>query len=278
MGAELLDEVVAGGWLRTERDALLDLLGSLGPDEWQVPTECPAWTVQGLVLHVLGDDLSLLARQRDQATNSLLLYAEDHPGLDLRALLDGFNEQWVTAATFLSPALVVELLRLTGEWSAAFYEAVDLDGPSEPVGFFGATGPSPYRQVIGRELVERWVHQHQLRRAVGRPDLGVELLAVVGGVFVSGLAARLGDIGVPEGGRVAVQVPGVAAWTITRTDRGWDPIAGGDGAVAALVLATDAATPVLSRMPGAAGAGAVSTSGDPVVGDALLVATAEIFG
>jgi len=48
-----------------ERAALAELLESLAPDDWARPTECPAYTVKGIATHVLGDDLSLLSRQRD---------------------------------------------------------------------------------------------------------------------------------------------------------------------------------------------------------------------
>ena len=51
--------------LMPERAALLELLRSLGASEWDQPTECPAWTVKGIALHILGDDVSLLSRQRD---------------------------------------------------------------------------------------------------------------------------------------------------------------------------------------------------------------------
>ena len=59
--------------LTPERAALCDLLEGLAADDWAKPTECPAWTVQGVALHVVGDDLSLLARQRDAAIPSLFL-------------------------------------------------------------------------------------------------------------------------------------------------------------------------------------------------------------
>jgi hypothetical protein len=138
---------------------------------------------------VLGDDLSLLARQRDAQLPGLLQIMPEHPGADFRQLLDTFNEGWVTAARFLSPPLVVELLRVSGEWTADFYGSVDLASPCEPVGFFGSTGrPSPYWQAVAREYVERWVHQSQIRRAVGLPSLadepflrgGLEVVAAAG--------------------------------------------------------------------------------------------------
>ncbi len=176
--------------LRPERVALVELLRGLTPDEWARPTECPAYSVQGVATHVLGDDLSLLSRQRDQAPNGLLLLAGELAGADFRTLLDTFNDRWVAAARFLSPALVVTLLELTGEWTADYYTEVDPSSPGEPVGFFRSSGPSPFWHAIAREYVERWVHHSQIRRALGLGSLdderfvaaGVEVVAAAGGV------------------------------------------------------------------------------------------------
>jgi uncharacterized protein (TIGR03083 family) len=177
--------------LRPERAALVDLLQTLSAEQWAMPTECPAYTVKGVATHVLGDDLSLLSRQRDAEVPGLFLVAADLPGADFRTLLDTFNDRWVSVAGFLSPAMVIDLLRVTGDRSASFYEAVDLEAPCEPVGFFGSTGEaSPYWQAIARELMERWVHHSQIRRAVGKPSLadepfvrtGIDVVAAASGV------------------------------------------------------------------------------------------------
>lgn len=182
--------------LRPERAALLARLEPLGAEDWARPTECPQYTVKGIATHVLGDDLSLLSRQRDGAENGLLLLAADRPGADFRTLLDAFNDRWVAATQFFSPALVIELLRLTGEWTADYYEAVDPAAPGEPVGFFGAQGPtSPFWQAIAREYVERWVHHSQIRRALGLGSLSDEPFLRVG-MEVAAAAART-QAGVP---------------------------------------------------------------------------------
>src|SRR3954471_20956509 len=103
--------------------------------------------------------------QRECAGPGVLLLAEDMPGSDFRVLLDTFNDRWVPVAGFFSTAVLVELLRLTGEWTASYYENVDPSAPCEPVGFFGSTGEtSPFWQAIAREYMERWVHHSQIRR------------------------------------------------------------------------------------------------------------------
>lgn len=186
--ADMLDVT---SMLRPERAALVELLRSLGPDDWDRPTECPAYSVKGVATHVLGDDLSLLSRQRDQATNGLLLVAEDMAGADFRTILDAFNDTWVSVARFFSAEVVIDLLQVVGDRTADFYESVDLEARCEPVFFFGSMGePSPYWQAIAREFVERWVHHSQIRRALGQASLadeqfvrtGVDVVAAVAGV------------------------------------------------------------------------------------------------
>lgn len=176
---------------RPERAALVALLRAVDDAALAAPTECPAYDVRGVASHVLGDDFSLLSRQRDAAPDGLQLVAEDMPGADFLALLDAFNDRWVTATRFLSAELLTELLELTGEWTATYYETVDPKSLGEPVGFFGSQGkPSPFWHAIGREFVERWVHHSQIRRALGLGSVsdlrfltvGVEVVAAAFGV------------------------------------------------------------------------------------------------
>ena len=158
---------------RPERDAFLKLLVSLSAADWTQPTECPSYTVKGIATHILGDDLSLLSRQRDETVQGLVYMAEELPGAEFRTLLDAFNDRWVATTRFFSPLLLIELLRLTGEWTAAYYESVDPDAPGEAVGLFGASqdSSSPFWQAIAREYLERWIHHSQIRRALGLGSL-----------------------------------------------------------------------------------------------------------
>jgi uncharacterized protein (TIGR03083 family) len=174
---------------RPERSALLGLLGGLGPGDWGYPTECPEYTVKGIATHILGDDLSLLSRQRDGAEQGLSLLAPELPDADFRTLLNTFNDRWVDATRYLSAELLIELLRLAGEWTAEYYERVDPRTPGESVGIFGARQgeSSPFWCAIAREYYERWIHHSQIRRALGLSSLadrqflmpGVEVVAAI---------------------------------------------------------------------------------------------------
>jgi uncharacterized protein (TIGR03083 family) len=191
----VLDAASVGGILevyRPERTTLSNLLEGLGPDEWAWPTECPEYSVKGVATHILGDDLSLLSRQRDQAESGLsLLMAELH-GSDFRTLLDTFNDRWVAAARFLSPKLLIELLDLTGEWTAEYYESVDPLTEGESVGIFGSRQDesSPFWHAIAREYLERWIHHSQIRRALDLSSLS-DRKFLVPGIEVVGAIARL---------------------------------------------------------------------------------------
>lgn len=174
-----------------ERARLIELLGGLSAEQWALPTECPTYPVKGIAAHILGDDLSLLSRQRDGAVQGLVLMAERMPGADFRALLDAFNDQWVEAVRFLSPGLLIELLELAGRWTHRYYCEVDPRSPGEPVALFGVAlgDSSPFWHAIAREYLERWAHHSQIRRALGLGaladspflDVGHDIIATVAG-------------------------------------------------------------------------------------------------
>jgi Mycothiol maleylpyruvate isomerase N-terminal domain len=253
----------------------LELLRGLSPADWERPTECPAWTVQQLALHVLGDDLSLLARQRDATPKQgLILYAESHPGLAFMQLLDGFNEQWVTASTFLSPELLIALLGLVGEWSDDFYRNVGLDTLSrEPVGFFAQTDPSPYWQIIAREYAERVIHQSQLRRAVGAPELDGEIVTCMARVVVHATAHWLADYRVADGVTIGLDLGTVGSWTWRRDPGAWSVVDGIEVAHARITVAPDHVVALLTRGMARSHADAVLTVGgdEPLARGALAV-------
>ena len=96
---------------RPERSALLGLLNGLSPGDFGCSTECPEYTVKGVATHILGDDLSLLSRQRDGAEQGLSILSPELPDADFRTLLNTFNDRWVAAAGYLSAELLIELHR-----------------------------------------------------------------------------------------------------------------------------------------------------------------------
>lgn len=199
-----------------ERSRLIELLAGLDDSQWALPTECPAYSVKGIASHILGDDLSLLSRQRDGAVQGLVLMAERMPGADFRSLLNGFNDQWVEATRFMSIPLLLHLLDLAGEWTHRYYREIDPNTPGEPVLLFGATlgGSSPFWQAIAREYLERWVHHSQIRRALGLGSLSDPPFLETGHAIVSTVA------GAPTQEHGDGMGPSQERWTIGPLDLG----------------------------------------------------------
>ena len=113
-----------------ERERLLELLESLAPDEWARPTACPGWSVKDIALHLLGDDMSILSRSRDGFGYVSPTISDGDTWGDLVQWLNGWNDQWVQAMRRISPRLLIEMLRVTGE---EVYEYLNSLDPFQPL-------------------------------------------------------------------------------------------------------------------------------------------------
>lgn len=252
----------------------------MGPDEWAAPTECPAWSVKGIALHLLGDDLSLLSRQRDDAPPGVSI----EPGGsfdELFVALDRFNERWVEAASFFSPAVLIELLRLSGEWSHEYYRSVDGDSLGEPIPWAGPD-PAPYWLLAAREYWERWIHQEQIRRALGRPGLH-DPRFVVPGVAVSmrGFPQGLAPFPAPDGTSVVVSITDAAdtGWTVGCDGQTWSLYDGvPEDATVTIAADVDTAARLFSRgLTNAELTDLVRPEGDTDLGAIMVAGLAAFF-
>src|SRR5215218_10219848 len=88
---------------------LLDLLGSLSPEDWHRPTVCSAWCVKDIASHLLDGDLRRLAAQRDgYAPPDAPTGFKSHEALV--AYLHPLNADWTAATRRISPRILVRLL------------------------------------------------------------------------------------------------------------------------------------------------------------------------
>lgn len=267
------------GVLEPERSALVAILSELSADEWSMPTECPAWTVHGIALHILGDDLSLLSRQRDVAQPAVF---RDHVGTwaGRYQSLDDFNEHWVATADFFSPSLIVDLLRGTGDWTLAWYTRVDPNSFGEVVRLY-SDDPAPYWMITAREYWERWIHHSQIRRALNRPPLDDhQFLSPAVATAVRAFPHGFRRLEAPDGTTVAVVVPGLGRWTIHRHTGSWrlhEQVP--DHPSLMLEMTQQDAARLFSRaMTGAEISTAIRTSGDTPLGYLIVAGLAAALG
>lgn len=151
--------------LTRDRADLLGLLQTLSPQQWDAASQAPGWSVKALTLHLIDDDLGVLSRQRDRDRSSFLA-TDDHDAFVVA--LAAKNERWIDGAEGLSTRVITELLAWSGAKLDAHYAQVDLLG--EGFVSWASDAPVPLWLDISRELTERWVHQMQIREAVGQVD------------------------------------------------------------------------------------------------------------
>lgn len=192
--------------------AVLAVGGELDATEWDMPSECPGWSVRDLVSHLIGIERTLLGEAAPPAL-------ERRPA-HVRNELGDRNEAWVAPRRGLPGAAVLEEFRsVTGRRLA--------DLRSWPTARFDEPGPSPvgvvpYREFMAVRVMDSWVHEQDMRVATGRPghtDGPAAELSL--GRLSSALPFVVGkQAGAPEGASVRFEVAGPLGRTLDVAVRG----------------------------------------------------------
>ncbi|MDT4900822.1 MAG: hypothetical protein QOJ78_1752 [Pseudonocardiales bacterium] len=217
-----------------ERGALVDLLAALEPDEWSRATVCPGWAVRDVAGHILHDYVRRLSADRDRQPGPE--FGSDET---LAAFLARSNEDFVRTARQISPRLIIDLLDHLGTQLDVEWSSREMGDPAGADVSWAAPGlPAPVWLDVAREYSELWVHQQQIRDAVGRPG-GTEpwLLHPVLDTFMRALPQTLHGTSAPVGATVRVRVPGPAGgqWAAARRIDRWSLDDDAAGVVAAEV-------------------------------------------
>jgi uncharacterized protein (TIGR03083 family) len=252
---------------------LINLLRGLKQTDWNRPTACAEWSVKDITAHLLDGNARRLSFQRDGFRPP----SEDpiHTYPELVAYLNRLNAEWVKAARRLSPEVLVQLLELTGPQVADFFSSLDPFGPALFSVAWAGEDTSLNWFDIAREYTERWLHQQQIREAVGAPGLTErEWLHPVLDVFLRALPFSFRGHERDAGNAVGIQIQGDAGgdWTLVRAAQGWQLF---DGSLprpdASVRLSQDTAWRLLSKGLRAEDARKrVSILGDSDLGSAFL--------
>ena len=183
------------------------LLGDLEAARWAAPTDCPGWSVKDVVSHLVG-------------VESLLLGLPAPPPVQaahVRNPLGAGIEGWVAQRRDRSPAEVLDEFR---QVTAARLAALDAMSDEQ----WEAVGPSPagevpYREFMEIRVMDSWVHEQDIRRAVGRPG---HLEGPAAEASLARFTRSLGYVvgkraGAPDGTSVVVRVLGPHAQVLAVT-------------------------------------------------------------
>jgi uncharacterized protein (TIGR03083 family) len=186
-------------------DRLDALLAGLDDADWDRATCLPGWNVKAVVAHVVGTENMLLGVSQP----ALLVSEITHP--HVRNDIGGFNEAWVEALSAEAPADVLARFRDdVAKRRAALAEVTD--EAWDEVGFTPA-GADTYGRFMRIRVFDQWLHELDIRDAIGEPGgdagpaavLGLDEMAVAMGYVVGKKA------GAPQGSRVRLALTGDAA-------------------------------------------------------------------
>lgn len=255
-------------YFRPAAETHVELLRSLGDDDWNKPTVAGSWRVRDVVAHLIDTAFRRLSLDRDR--HAWGPPAPIHSEEDLVRFVNRANGEWVEVAARFSPRALTDLYALAGLELARFVETVPLDAPARfPVSWAGEAESRAWFD-IGREFTEVWHHQMQVRDAVGAPaPLRVEWLHAVLQLGMRALPHTYRDTPAPAGTTIVVDLPGEGGgcWTLRRDGPGWT-IWGGRSASpsASATMPPDTAWRLLfNAIPPSRAAAAMSTAGDPAL-------------
>lgn len=253
---------------------LITLLKSLSFEEWQQPTVCAPWTVKDLAAHLLDTDMRRLSFQRDRLPS----LPPDRPlnsYEDIVAFINRLNQSRVEAAARISPPVLIQMLELVSPQVSAFFQTLDPYAPARvPVAWAGDK-ISPNWFDLAREFTEKWLHQQQIRDALGRPGLNERrYLYPVLDTFLRGLPHAYRDATAVDGTSLTVTITGEAggSWTLKREEENWHLYEGDDPSAAAQVsLDQDTAWRLFTKgLSQEAARSRVRLEGEAGLGDNLL--------
>ncbi len=187
--------------LTEEWDELVDLCDGLSDDEWATPTELPGWTVKDCISHIVGIELMLLGEAAPDVDVSHLPHLAGDP-------INASLEAWVEARRGTPGADVLSELRSVSIRRVAALRRLSAE-EWDAVGF-SPVGQVPYRTFMEVRVFDCWMHEQDIRRALGRSGhLEGDVVEVALGRIVGALGFVVGKrAGAPDGSSVVVDVVG----------------------------------------------------------------------
>ncbi|MGH3563717.1 MAG: maleylpyruvate isomerase family mycothiol-dependent enzyme [Mycobacterium sp.] len=202
-------EVLSG--LFASWDALDRLLDGLPEPRWRTPAPLPGWDVRAVVSHIIGTESTLLGIATPEADVDVT--ALEHVRNDVGAT----NERWVRHLSGEPGAVLHERLRaVTDERRQALTKLPDDDwGGLTPT----AAGPDSYGRLMRVRVFDCWMHEQDIRAAIGLPASDAELVGPASRLALDEMAAVMGFVvgklgQAPDGSRVAIELTGPLARTI----------------------------------------------------------------
>jgi uncharacterized protein (TIGR03083 family) len=140
---------------------IVDVCGDLTEDQWDLPTDCPGWSVKDNVSHMIGTERMLLGEQPAEGTDVAGNAAH------VRNDIGRANESWIaTYSDWAGKEVLDEFRAVTQKRMMALSGLSNEEWEKEG---FTPEGPGPYRQFMEIRVFDCWYHDQDIREALDRP-------------------------------------------------------------------------------------------------------------
>lgn len=187
-------------------DAIEALLAALPDEQWQSPTSLPGWTVHDVVAHIIGTEMMLSGTP----TPDIDVSGRDYVHNDIGAL----NERWVEYLRDESPAGMLAKYREITTRRKAALSSMPIEEWNTVT--FTPAGPDSYGRFMRVRVFDCWIHEQDIRDAVGRPPADEDLTGPDARLTIDEMAASMGFVvakkgQAPAGSRVLIRLTGPVA-------------------------------------------------------------------
>ena len=183
------------------------LCSPLTEDQWKTPTDCPGWTVQDQVSHLVGAESSILGNPRPDHTPTDTGHVKNDVGQSNEVVVD-YRRPWP------GQKVLEEFRDLTGQRIKLLRGMTDEEFAAEtqtPI------GPGTVTEFVRIRIFDAWVHEQDIRRAL---DLPGELEGQVAAHAVGRIARAMPFVTArkaqaPDGVTVVFQITGPAGRVVS---------------------------------------------------------------
>ncbi|MBV8789906.1 MAG: maleylpyruvate isomerase family mycothiol-dependent enzyme [Mycobacterium sp.] len=206
-----LDKSVVLSGLFAVWDDIGALVGGLSETEWLSASPLPGWDVKALVAHMVGTESFLSG------------VAPPQPDIDVSALghvrndIGTMNECWVRHLSAEPGADVLKRFKaITDDRRKVLTSLPNDEWDAVTV---TPAGPESYGRFMRIRVFDCWMHEQDIRTALGRPSSDDELAGTASGLALDEAAATMGYVvgklaKAPDGSRVQLELTGPLARTI----------------------------------------------------------------
>ena len=191
--------------------SILVLGRALSDEDWSRPTACPGWDVHAVVSHITGTESVLqgIATPGPDVDVSALEHVRNDAG--------AMNECWVRHLSGVPGAELRErFLAVTKDRRERLTDMSEDDWNAVTR---TPAGPDSYGRFMRIRVFDCWMHEHDIRDAIGRPAADAELSGPDSRLALDEMAASMGYVvgklgKAPDGSRIVFELTGPLARTI----------------------------------------------------------------